>query len=290
MKIAMLWHGDETKPEDYWNCPLGLSFAFKKLGHFVDIYKFDAANCSLDKVFPVADAYDFILISWPWISKTLDEQVKKLREITKTKLILELGDEPQTFGQAFERIKYVDAAYTQDLRCQKKYKESGFDVHWLTHWADEFLFDYNEKIHRENKCVTTCGQRYGTDYLSTMLGDKFVNKRITPEENNAFFNSGTIAYQFANNDEITRRVMEAGGCKLAVVTNKISQETGIYSLFKDGVDIMYYENQEDAFRKIKLLLEDDFLRNALAENIYDKINKHHRASTRCQQIINILKK
>jgi spore maturation protein CgeB len=152
------------------------------------------------------------------------------------------------------------------------------------------LFDYNEKIHRENKCVTTCGQRYGTDYLSTMLGDKFVNKRITPEENNAFFNSGTIAYQFANNDEITRRVMEAGGCKLAVVTNKISQETGIYSLFKDGVDIMYYETQEDAARKIKLLLEDDFLRNALAENIYDKINKHHRASTRCQQIINILKK
>lgn len=84
--------------------------------------------------------------------------------------------------------------------------------------------------------------------------------------------------------------MEAGGCKLAVVTNKISQETGIYSLFKDGVDIMYYETQEDAARKIKLLLEDDFLRNALAENIYDKINKHHRASTRCQQIINILKK
>lgn len=84
--------------------------------------------------------------------------------------------------------------------------------------------------------------------------------------------------------------MEAGGCKLAVVTNRISQETGIYDLFKDGVDIMYYENQEGALKKINLLLEDDFLRNALAENMYRKINLYHRAETRCQQIINIAKK
>lgn len=286
----MLWHGDENKSEDYWNCPLGLSFAFKKLGHIVDIYKFDAGNCNLEKVFLVANNYDFILISWPWTSKTLDDQIKKLREITKTKIILELGDEPQTFGQAFERIKYVDAAYTQDLRCQKKYIESGLNVHWLTHWADEFLFYYNEQIARENRCITTCGQRYGTDYLSAMLGNKFINKRISPEENNTFFNSGTIAYQFANNDEITRRVMEAGGCKLAVVTNRISKETGIYDLFKDGVDIIYYENQEDALKKIKLLLEDDYLRNALAENIYEKINNFHRATIRCQQIIDLIKK
>lgn len=289
MKIAMLWHGDESKPEDYWNCPLGLSFAFKRMGHEVDIHKFDAGNCNLEQVFPVADKYDFILISWPWTSPTLDSQIKKLRQITKTKLILELGDEPQTYGQAFERIKYVDAAYTQDLRCQRLYKQNGYNVHWLTHWGDEYLFYYNEKVKRENRCITTCGQRYGTNYLQLMLMDKFINKRISPEENNEFFNSGTIAYQYANNDEITRRVMEAGGCKLAVVTNRISSETGIFDLFKDGVDIMYYTNQEDALSKIQLLLEDDFLRNALAENIYNKINKYHRAETRCIQLIDMIK-
>lgn len=286
----MLWHGDDTKPEDFWNCPLGLSFAFKKLGHQVDIYKFDAGNCNIERIFPVADSYDFILICWAWVSKSLDLQIEKLRSLTKTKIVLELGDEPQTFGQAFYRINHVDVAYTQDLRSQKKYIQNGYDVHWLTHWGDEYLFYYDETIPRENKCITTCGKRYGTDYLEAMLGNKFVNKRIKPEENNAFFNSGTIAYQYANNDEITRRIMEAGGCKLAVVTNKISQETGIYDLFKDGVDIMYYQSQEEALRKINLLLEDDFLRNTLAENIYKKINLYHRAETRCQQIINIVKK
>lgn len=289
MKIAMLWHGDDTKPEDFWNCPLGLSFGFKKLGHVVDIYKFDAGNCNLDKFFPVANDYDFCLFMWPFVSTTLDSEIKKLRSLSKVKIILDLGDEPQTFGQGFERIKYADAGYTPDLRCQRKYIEMGYNVHWLTHWGDEHLFYYDKDVPRENRCVTTCGQRYGTGYLETMLGDKFLNKRITPNQNTAFFNSGTIAYQFANHDEITRRVMEAGGCKLAVVTNRISQETGIYDLFKDGVDIMYYQSQEDALKKINLLLEDDFLRNALAENIYRKINLHHRTETRCRQIMNIIK-
>lgn len=290
MKIAMLWHGDETKPEDYWNCPLGLSFAFKKLGHVVDIYKFDAENCNLEKFFLVADTYDFCIVMWPFISKTLDSEIKKLRSLSNVKIVLDLGDEPQTFGQGFERLKYANAGYTPDRRCHKKYIEMGHNVHWLTHWGDEYLFYYNNDIPRENRCITTCGKRYGTAYLETMLGDKFVNKRISAHENNAFFNSGTIAYQFANNDEITRRVMETGGCKLAVVTNRISAETGIYELFKDGVDIMYYQNQEDALKKINLLLEDDFLRNALAENIYKKINLYHRAETRATQIIDIITK
>lgn len=286
----MLWHGDDKAPEDYWNCPLGLSFAFKKLGHFVDIFKFDAGNCNLEKFFPVADTYDFCLVMWPFTSTTLDSEIKKLKSVSNVKIILDLGDEPQTFGQGFERIKHAYAGYTPDLRCQKRYIEMGYNVHWFTHWGDEYLFYYNKNVFRENVCITTCGKRYGTAYLETMLGNKFLNKRIPAQENNTFFNSGTIAYQFANNDEITRRVMEAGGCKLAVVANRISPETGIYELFKDGVDIMYYQSQEDALKKINLLLEDNFLRNTLAENIHKKINLYHRAETRCKQIIDIATK
>jgi len=289
MKIAMLWSGKDEDPEDFWNIPVGLKFGFQKLGHEVHVYKFDPENCNLEKLYPSANYFDFIWLGWPWKSTSLDVAIKKLKEVSDTKLIIDLADEPQTFGQQRERIKYAYAGYTPDLRCYQKYVSMGYNVHWLTHWGDEYLFNHTPDISRDNKCVTTCGQRYGTAYLESMLGDKFINKRIPPQENNAFFNSGTIAYQFANNDEITRRIMEAGGCKLAVVTNRISKETGIYDLFKDGVDIMYYENQEDALKKIKLLLEDDFLRNALAENIYNKINNHHRVSIRCQQIIDIIK-
>lgn len=284
----MLWHGDETKPEDFWNCPLGLSFAFRRLGHEVDVFKFDAGNCNIEHFIQISGGYNFILISWPWTSPSLDAQIKRLREISNNKIILELGDEPQTFGQAFERIKYVNAGYTQDLRCQKKYKDAGYNVHWLNHWGDEFLFYYNEKVFRNNVCVTTCGVKEITDQLQTQLCDNFVCKRIPPNENNEFYNSGTVAFQYARWDEVTRRIFEAGGCKLAVVTNRITASTGIYDLFVDGKDIMYYSNPKEAADQIEYLLNNEYIRTTLAENIYKKVNMHHRAETRAHQIIDII--
>lgn len=284
----MLWHGDDLAPEDYWNCPLGLSFAFKRLGHTVNVFKFDAANCNLEKFFPVADSYDFIWASWPWTSKSFDEQLKKLKTITNKKLVLEMGDEPQTFGQGMERAKIADVIYTPDLRCKEKYIELGINAHWITHWGDEYLFSYNDTYPRKNICVTTCGAKQYTDYLSSMLGSNFICKRIDAKENRYFYNSGTIAFQYARWDEVTRRIFEAGGCKLAVVTNRISTATGIYDLFTENRDIMYYDSPYEAAEKIQYLLDDDHMRNALAENIHKKINQYHRAETRAKQIIDII--
>jgi glycosyltransferase involved in cell wall biosynthesis len=290
MNIAMLWHGDDSGPEDYWNCPLGLSFAFKRLGHSIDIYKFDAANCNLDRLYSNIAKYEFISVFWPWTSNSLDNQIKKIRTCYNGKIIIELGDEPQTFGQAFERIKSVDAAFTPDFRCFQKYKEMGLNhVSWLNHWGDEFLFKYKEEIPRKNVCVTTCGDRPGINYIQSSLGDKFVNKKIPPQENTSFYNSGTVAFQYARYDEITRRLFEAGGCKLAVVTNRISAATGIYDLFVDGKDIMYYSNPTEAVEQIEYLLNNEYVRETLAERIYSKVNVHHRAETRAQQIIDIIK-
>lgn len=286
----MLWHGDDNNPEDYWNCPLGLSFAFKKLGHDVDIYKFDAAKCSLEKFFPVADNYEFCLFMWPFTSPTLDSEIKRLKSLSKIKILLDMGDEPQTFGQGFERIKYAYAAYTPDLRCQKKYREMGYNVHWLNHWGDEFLFKYDTNTQRNNICITTCGSRPGVDYIQSVLGNKFVNKKTLPQENTEFYNSGTVAFQYARWGEITRRLFEAGGCKLAVVTNRISTATGIYDLFIDGRDILYYSNAQDAVEKIEYLLNNEYIRERMSENIYKKVNAYHRAETRALQIIDIATK
>lgn len=288
MKIAMLWHGDNNAPEDFWNCPLGLSFAFKRLGHTVDVFKFDAANCDLENFFGVANDYDFIWAGWPWTSNSFDTQLKKLKTVTNKKLVLEMGDEPQTFGQGMDRAKIADAIYTPDLRCNNKYKEMGINSHWVTHYGDEYLFEYNDGFPRQNVCVTTCGVKEYTDHLQSALGSSFVCKRIPPEENKKFYNSGTVAFQCARWDEITRRIFEAGGCKLAVVTNRLSTSTGIYDLFVDGRDILYYDNVNDAAEKIRYLLNNEYMRNALAENIYKKINQHHRAETRAKQIIDII--
>jgi glycosyltransferase involved in cell wall biosynthesis len=202
-----------------------------------------------------------------------------------------MGDEPQTFGQGIERAKIADAIYTPDLRCQKKYLEMGFkNVHWINHWGDEYLFSYIDSFPRSNVCITTCGVKQYTDYLQSSLGSSFVCQRIPAEENKKFYNSGTVAFQYARWDEVTRRIFEAGGCKLAVVTNRISTATGIYDLFVDGKDIIYYDNPKDAVDKIRYLLDNEYIRNSLAENIYKKINTYHRAETRAKQIIDIIKR
>lgn len=286
----MLWGGNDMDPEDFWNVPLGLKFGFQKLGHEVHVYKFDPENCNLEKLYPSANYFDFIWLGWPWLSPSLDNSIKKLKEVSNTKLIIDLGDEPQTFGQQRERIKYADAAYTPDLRCQKKYLSMGYNVHWLNHWGDEFLFKYDENIQRKNVCITTCGDRPGVDYIQSMLGSRFINAKIPPQENTIFYNSGTVAFQYARWDEITRRLFEAGGCKLAVVTNRISTATGIYDLFVDGKDIMYYSNPREAVEKIEYLLNNDYVRETISENIYNKVNVYHRVETRAIQIIDIITK
>jgi glycosyltransferase involved in cell wall biosynthesis len=127
--------------------------------------------------------------------------------------------------------------------------------------------------------------KFGLDSTFTWMKDK----KIPAQENTSFYNSGTVAFQYARYDEVTRRLFEAGGCKLAVVTNRISTSTGIYDLFVDGKDIMYYSTPKEAVEKIEYLLNNQYVRETLAERIYSKVNVYHRAETRAQQIIDIIK-
>jgi len=125
--------------------------------------------------------------------------------------------------------------------------------------------------------------------IENRFGELFLNKRIPVEENKEFYNSGTICLQKSRFDEITRRIFEAGGCKMAVITDYISKETGIYDLFVHGEDILYYKNIEEAIYYIDILINDHDFRNRLASNLFNKINKFHRAETRAKQLISIYK-
>jgi glycosyltransferase involved in cell wall biosynthesis len=284
MNIAFL--GEHSWLKDYWGTPLGIKFALQKLGHTLIDFGYDPNNCNLDEVITRQDEYDFILIFSCGPHPTLDNEIQRLRLNTSKKILLELGDEPQTFHMNQNRAPYVDAVFTPDLRCHKNYESRGIKSYWLTHWGDEFLFSYDPNVERSNRCVTTCGDR-GLEMVSNRFGELFVNKRITPEENHQFYNSGTICIQKSRYNEITRRIMEAGGCKLAVVTDAISPDTGIYELFEHGKDIFYYRSLEEACHYIDLLLKDDSLRNLISENIYQKVNQFHRAETRAKQLISI---
>ena len=278
--------GEFSSFSEMWGTPKGIKIAFEKLGYNTIEFGYDPNNCNFDELINRVDEYDFLIVWSCGPHPTLDSELKRLKQSIQKKILLELGDEPQTKWMNAGRIHHADAIFTPDLRCHLEYKSMGINSHWLTHWGDEFIFNYDESIVRENRCITTCGDR-GLEMIKNKLGELFINKRIPVEDNHNFYNSGTICLQKSRYDEITRRIFEAGGCKLAVVTDHISSETGIYDLFKHGEDILYYSNIENAINHIELLLKDSDLRNYLANNLFNKINTLHRAETRVKQLISI---
>lgn len=285
MNVALVYDYNPQKP-DKWNTPIGMGKSFEKKGHTVKHYALNSKACNFSDLTSHADSHDLIFFCWCGPSSSFDQGLKTLREKTKTKIFLELGDEPQTKNDNQERIKHVDAFFTPDLRCHKDYISRNLPSHWLTHWCDDEIF-YKKNINRQNICTTSCiGYRPLISEFTQIFSDKFVNKQVWGYDNTDYYNSGTFTYQFARFDEITRRIFEAGGCGNAIITNRISSETGIYDLFVEDEDICYFSTGQEAYEKMIKLYNDHDYRNHLAINIYNKIIKHHLVGNRIDDIIN----
>jgi hypothetical protein len=284
MNVAFLYNFID---ENEWGTPFSIKSSFNKLGHTTNLYKLDPNNCNLSQLIDNAEKYDFVVAFYAGESLSFDNELKKLYDSKKTKILLELGDEPQTMlnGCNKNRINSAHLIFTPDYRCHLHYKENGYNSIWLTHWCDEDVFYYNSNINCENKIITTCGHRPCVKELEYIFKEKFVNKKIEGFENNNFYNSGSIVFQFARFDEITRRIMEAGGCKKAILVNRISSETKIYELFEEDIDIAYFSSIEECIEKATKLLYDSDYRNKLSNNIYKKITENHLAMHRAKSLI-----
>lgn len=287
MNIAIVYHYNPLDKISYGTPQSIESYLHNK--HKVDKFLLDPTNCNFSSLIDNSNKYDVIIIFYAGPSISFDGELKKLKENTKTKIFLELGDEPQTYPHNQQRINYANAIFTPDLRCHKNYISRGYKSYWMTHWCDNSYFYYNTSITKQNTVITTCGQRPPyTDMLSKYLNNKFINKKINYEDNNTFYNSGTIVFQHARWDEITRRIFEGGGCKNAILANRISSETGIYDLFKEDEDICYYNDQMDCIKKVSRLLHDTEYREKLANNIYNKITNNHLTKHRCDLLLGAL--
>lgn len=289
MKIAVSYHQPpHLVVKDQWNSSYGFAKALEKRGHAVDIRGIpDPSAVDMTQLIDESSNYDLIFFLWcgPW--KTFDDQLEILKSKTSTPIFMDIGDEPQTYSCNQVRINHVHAFFTADLRCHNHYVQRGLPSNWMTHWCDDSVFYYKSDVIRENKCITTCGQRPCTDVLSHVFGNQFVNKRVWNHDNTDFYNSGTVVFQFANHDEITRRIMEGGGCKNAIIQNRISAATGIYEMFEEDVDMCYYSSVQECIDKVRRLLEDDDYRNKLATNMYEKVTKYHMVGNRVNQVLDV---
>jgi len=288
MNIALAYDFNPLNP-DKWNTPIGIGKSFEKKGHNIKHYALNPKACDFSELFANADSHDLIFFCWAGPSPSFDQQLKLLKSKTKTKIFIELGDD-EPFGRrnVENRINHVDAMFTPDLRCHTDYVNMNLPSNWMTQWCDDSVFYKKENANRQNICVTSClGYRPLIQEFSNIFKDKFVNKHVWNFDNTDYYNSGTFTYQFARFDEITRRIFESGGCGNAIITNRISAETGIYDLFVEDEDICYFSTGQEAYEKMLRLYNDHDYRNHLATNIYNKITKYHLVGNRVDQILNI---
>jgi hypothetical protein len=215
---------------------------------------------------------------------TFDTAIRYLKMNISCPILLEAGDDIPISNYHQNRIKYADIIFTPDKRCNVKYLSQNYKSVWMPSWCDDSLFYYKGGP-KPLKCITTCGDRPYVDALQQKFNDRFVNKRVWFSENTDFYNSGCISYQYARYDELTRRLFEAGGCKNAMLTNRISADTGIYDLFPENTCMAYYSSEQECLEKMSRLFNDEEYRTTLSENLYKTIVEKHLVRHRVSSIL-----
>jgi len=285
MNIAFSWDRASGCDRNNWNSCSCIAYEFERLGHTFDYYPFDPDNTNFDKLITNAHKYDFLYMGVAGPHQSFDNELQKLRSKTSTKVMMEFGDDIPTSNFFIFRKTLTDHIITPDLRCCKKYLDEGFSAHWHPNFCDPNIY-YKINQDRKNICVTTCGHnRPLLKEFSEMFGEKFIAKHVSPQDSANFYNSGTFTYQYARWNELTRRIFEAGGCGNAVITNRLSEDSGIYDLFPEDECVAYFSTPKEAYEKMIKLYEDDDYRNYLANNLYKTVIEKHLVQHRVQKIL-----
>ena len=303
LKIAMLYASWENFGEK-WSTPIGIKNEFLSRGHEVHQYNlyhndgelppnrmrkysnqginqlhqdFNSKRCVPDII--------FCLDYGPWDALQFDKQF-----FPGVMLISEAGDEPQSHRQHLAKAFRVHYVLSPDRQCVQRYNDMGCKAIWWTHHADTRLFYPNSNVPEIFDCVTTCGPRGGglTEIIKEAFGERFNNERYFYGADHAKrLNMGKIVFQKSQFNEITRRVFEGMLCGKMVITDRLPPETGLQDLFIDGLDIVYYDNAQDAIDKIRYYASHDSERLAIAENGYKKVLENHTCSQRVDDILGV---
>jgi len=194
------------------------------------------------------------------------------------KLVVDLGDEPQTKGFNIERSANADIVLTPDRDCYNFYKSQGYSAIHTGHWADLNIFKPNSKTEIKYDVVTSMKGDRGKipEYISKKLGQRYVNKNnLTGEENAVLFQSGKIVFQKARFNEITRRIFEGMATQKLVITDRLHDSKRLDLFFEEDKEIVLYDNKREALYKINYYLKNEKEREEIALRGYEKVKKHY---------------
>ena len=265
--------------EKFWSTPRGLYDAFVMDERIEEIRWYPTP--SIDKNFGFFElkkhyeSNEFVpdIILWQVCGPAPDELFDK-NNFPKSKLVVDCGDEPQTFHYNQKRTKNADLILTPDVECYSYYKSIGYDAIFTSHWTDLNIFYPSFTSYEPFDVVTSMYGDRGEviNYLQEKLGSSFYLKNNLKDiENGDLYRNGKIVFQKARAGEVTRRIFEGMSCKKLVITDRLSSNKQLDEIFKEDEEIVFYSSKEEALEKIQFYLNNDDERNRIAENGYKKV-------------------
>jgi len=232
-----------------------------------------------------------LLVFYAGRSEALERELLRIRQDTNLLIVNELGDEPQTRKLNAIRVQLSDLSLSPDLVSAKHWTALGANCIWFTHWADTHLFSAADSRLDERPLflVTTMGLRRYHHLLRLVLGRSYRNRFCVGEQNTHFYRSGKVAFQYARWGEVTRRVFEAAACGCCVLTNRLSNYTGLSDLLPPDKAAIYYSGTLTLLLQIwRLKRQPQFAQRVAAEG-QKRVLAEHTQQARAQTLLALVK-
>lgn len=303
MKIAILYDYSiedylQYGEEKYWSTPKSIYNAFKDNKLVQEIRSFPLPQNNREFGFyELKKLYDnqiFMpeIILWMPCGLGPDHLFKK-ENFPESKLVVDCGDEPQTLRYNQERIKHADLILTPDIECHNYYKNNNYNSIFTAHWADTNIFYPSLTDYSPFDVVTSmCGDRGDIiPFLQRHLDKSFYLKNnLVDIENGDLFRNGKIILQVARFGEISRRIFEGMACKKLIITNRLSSNKQLDSIFIENKEIIFYDTKEEALEKIIYYLSHNTEREDIATNGYNKVIQRYTSKNIINYILNFYEK
>jgi glycosyltransferase involved in cell wall biosynthesis len=262
-KITFIY---DYKDGETWSTPMALLNEFKERGWETEIVSITATDDSALQLWIQQDIPTDIVLFMDWgriDSKWLDKSLKPTAF-----WIQESGDDPQNFERNYPKANRFHYTITPDKQSAQEYRNRGINAEWVNHFADTMV-QFPMNIEPKYVAVTTRG--YGNsaflDYLTGWAEGAVGNRNgLDAKEHTEFLNTGLMVIQNSRWKEITRRIFEGMACGKLVLTDRLSDETGLRDIFIDGEDIVYYDEMFDCIEKMNYYNENEEERERIAHN------------------------
>lgn len=294
------------RSNDVWSVPLSFFYEFKRLGHNVKIFN------NLNEDAPGITQLDARAWNEEGLRQLLTEATNgtfvpdviihfdfglfkscllNKEQFPQATWIYESGDDPQCFPYNFEKVKTgkFDLIMSPDIRAVKEYNKRGFKAVWSPHFADPLFL--GKEVEPVYSAITS--RHFSEPFfmlLKSKLGDSFFarDKFINEKDHLSFLKKGKIIIQNSKYKEITRRIFEGMLVNRLVLTDRPDADTRIDVLFKENVDIIYFDTVDECVEKVKYFSQNEKERQVIAKNGYEKVIKNHTVQKRVEHLLKLL--